>query len=178
MALKATIYKVQLNVSDIDSGHYDDYNLTIAQHPSENERRMMYRLTVFALNAKEGPSFTKGLCAQEEPELWTHNAMGEIEHWIDLGTPDLKRIKQACGKSKKVSIYTYQERASIERFESIKSSIERFKNLSVTHLKVLGEVPLENLVTRNMDLYATIQDQELWLSDDQQRAGLSLVKAY
>ena len=50
MALKATIYKAQLAIADMDRGVYADHNVTIARHPSEADERMMIRLLAFALN--------------------------------------------------------------------------------------------------------------------------------
>ena len=32
MALKATIYKAEIQVADMDRGHYADYALTLARH--------------------------------------------------------------------------------------------------------------------------------------------------
>ena len=174
MALKATIFKVNLSICDLNQHYYDDLALTVAQHPSENERRMMFRIVLFALHAKEKAIFTKGLCTQDEPELWTHNLIGEIEHWIELGTPDLKRIKQACGKARKVTIYTYQERASIEWFESLKTSLERFNNLTIIHLKQANGIEIEALASRSMDLSVTIQDQEICLANDAGQTCLML----
>ncbi|MGB2064694.1 MAG: YaeQ family protein, partial [Marinomonas gallaica] len=48
MAIKATIYKASVQVSDMDRNHYQGYELTLALHPSETEERMMARLAVFA----------------------------------------------------------------------------------------------------------------------------------
>ena len=50
MALKATIYKAQLALSDMDRSIYADHSVTIARHPSEADERMMIRLLAFALN--------------------------------------------------------------------------------------------------------------------------------
>lgn len=50
MALKATIFKATLNIADMDRHYYADHQLTVAQHPSENDERMMIRLLAFALN--------------------------------------------------------------------------------------------------------------------------------
>ena len=36
MALKSTIYKANLQLSDLDRHHYADYPLTLALHPSES----------------------------------------------------------------------------------------------------------------------------------------------
>ena len=51
MALKATIHKAKVQVSDLDQNAYSDHELTIAHHPSETDERMMIRVLAFALNA-------------------------------------------------------------------------------------------------------------------------------
>ena len=60
MALKATIFKAELQVSDLDRGHFETHALTIARHPSETDERMMVRLLAFALNADAALDFGKG----------------------------------------------------------------------------------------------------------------------
>lgn len=105
MALKATIFKAEISISDMDRHYYQEHPLTIAQHPSETNERMMVRLLAFALNADERLEFTKGLSADDEPELWNKNYSDEIELWIELGQPDEKRIRKACGRSRQVIIY-------------------------------------------------------------------------
>ena len=44
MALKATIYKADLQIADMDRHVYGDHALTIARHPSETDERMMARV--------------------------------------------------------------------------------------------------------------------------------------
>ena len=70
MALKATIYKVELQISDMDRHNYQTYSLTLARHPSETDERMMLRLVVFALNADDRLEFTKGISSEDEPDIW------------------------------------------------------------------------------------------------------------
>src|SRR5680860_958910 len=106
MALKATIFKATLNIADMDRHYYADHQLTLAQHPSENDERMMIRLLAFALNAREGLEFTKGLSTDDEPELWQKSLSDEIELWIELGLPDESRLRKACNRSKQVILYT------------------------------------------------------------------------
>ena len=57
MALKATIYKADLQVADLDRSHFAEYALTIARHPSETDERMMVRLLAFAMYAGQDLSF-------------------------------------------------------------------------------------------------------------------------
>ncbi len=53
MALKATIYKAAVNVADLDRNQFLDANLTLAQHPSETQERMMLRLLAWIKYADE-----------------------------------------------------------------------------------------------------------------------------
>ena len=93
MAIKATVYKADLQISDMDKHYYQNHTLTIAQNPSETPERMMIRLMVFALHAHEDLAFTRGLSSDEEPDIWLKLPTNEIDTWIDLGQPDEKRIR-------------------------------------------------------------------------------------
>ena len=168
MAVKSTIFKVELEVTDMDRNHYQDYQLTIARHPSENDERMMVRLLSFALNAHEFLQFTKGLSTDDEPDIWQKSLSDEIELWIDLGQPDEKRIRKACGRAKKVMIYTYQQGSSRVWWQQYQSKLERFENLSVVNFADDAVRELGLMVKRGMRLQCTIQDGSLWLSNGEQ----------
>ncbi len=166
MAAKATIYKASLNIADMDRHYYAEHDLTLAKHPSENDFRLMVRLAAFVLNADEELSFSKGISQDDEPDLWQKALDGEIKLWIDLGQPDEKRIRKACGRSEKVIIYTYQEGSALSWWKQAEKSLKRFKNLSVVNLKIEGRIEL--LARRSMRLQCNISDAELSLLDDEQ----------
>ncbi len=165
MALKATIYKASLNIANMDSHYYAEHNLTLAKHPSESDLRLMVRLAAFVLNADEALQFCKGISQDDEPDLWKKALDGEIKLWIDLGQPDEKRIRKACGRSEKVIIYTYQEGSALAWWRQIEKSLLRFKNLSVIYLSIEGEI--EQLLQRSMSLQCNISDGELTMIDDE-----------
>jgi len=165
MAAKATIYKAKLNIANMDSHYYAEHNLTMAKHPSETDLRLMIRLVAFILNADEELEFCKGISQEDEPDLWQKSLGGEIELWIDLGQPDEKRIKKACGRSEKVIIYTYQEGMATSWWKQIKTSLTRFSNLQVIHLDIDGDI--EQLTKRSMSLQANISDNELTLINEE-----------
>ena len=104
MALSATIYKVELTISDMDRHYYETHKLTVAKHPSETDRRLMVRLLAFALNAHENLEMTKGLSTDEEPDIWQKSLSDELELWITLGMPPEKTLRQSCGKAGQVAI--------------------------------------------------------------------------
>lgn len=166
MAAKATIYKASLNIADMDRHYYAEHNLTLAKHPSENDLRLMVRLAAFVLNADDDLLFSKGISQDDEPDLWRKALDGEIKLWIDLGQPDEKRIRKACGRAEKVIIYTYQEGSALAWWKQEEKSLKRFKNLSVIHLKIEGDI--EALAKRTMSLQCNISDAELSLLDDEQ----------
>ncbi|ASJ73781.1 YaeQ family protein [Granulosicoccus antarcticus] len=163
MAIGATINKVSLNIADMDRHYYQQHDLTLAVHPSENDFRFIVRIIAFALNAHERLVFTKGLGAEDEPELWLKSLSGGIELWVDFGQVDEKRIRRACGRSEQVIIYTYQDRKSTVWWEQYREKLARHKNLVVCHIQAEGA---EALVNRNMQLQCTIDDGALYLSDD------------
>lgn len=169
MALKSTIHKVRLNLSNLNIHHYQDYSLTIAKHPSENDLRMIIRLIAYAMSAQEELQFTKGLSSDSEPDIWKINHDGTIEHWIELGLLDEKRIRQACSKANKVSLYTYHGNQALQWFESIENKVQRFDHLTITHLIFSNPASLEVFADKGMDLSISIEDDEIWISNDVDR---------
>lgn len=159
MATKATVYKVNLNIANMDTHYYVEHSLTLAKHPSENDLRLMIRLLAFIFKANENLVFCKGIAQDDEPDLWQKNLSGDIELWIDLGQPDEKRIKKACGRSEKVIIYVYQEGMAISWFKQNKKLLNRFDNLSIIYVSIDGNI--EELCTRSMSIQANISDLEL-----------------
>jgi len=162
MAISATIHKISLNIADMDRHYYQSHDLTVAQHPSETDFRFIMRIIAFALNANEQLSFSKGLCVDDEPELWQKSLTDEIGLWIDFGQLDAKRIRKACGRADRVIIYTYNKGKAKIWWQQIETTLDRYNNLSVMHIDAEG---VDSLVKRNMQLQCNIQDGEVFLSD-------------
>ena len=165
MALKATVFKAELQVSDLDRQHYQGYELTLARHPSETDERMMLRLLAFALNADPQLSFTKGLCADDEPELWLKDLTGTIDLWIDLGQPDPKRLRRACGRARRVLLYNYGGRGADLWWRSHAETLRELANLEVLALSAEAGKALADLAARKMQLQCTVQEGQIWIGD-------------
>ena len=164
MALKSTVYKVDLQIADMDRQYYQQHSLTLARHPSETEERLMVRLLAFALYATERLEFGQGLSTDDEPDLWLKDLTGAIELWIDVGLPDERQIRKACGRAQQVVLLTYGGRSADLWWEQNRSKLERQQNLSVINLpntEALGE-----LATRGMQVSCNVQDGQLWLSSE------------
>ena len=171
MAISSIINKIFLNIADMDRHYYQDHQLTIAQHPSETNFRFMMRLIAFMANANERLCFTKGLSSNDEPDLWEKALTGDIELWIDLGQPDEKRVRKACGRAKQVIIYTYNERKAKVWWQQQQAKYQRFSNLSVFHINAQG---IESMVNRSMQLQCNIQDGEIYLNDNNSNCTIIL----
>jgi uncharacterized protein YaeQ len=164
MALKATIYKADLQIADMDRNYYGSEVLTLARHPSETDERMMVRLLAFAIHACEGLTFTKGLFDVEEPDLWQKDLTGAIQLWIEVGQPDEKKLLKACGRSEHVVVYSYSATSHIW-WKQLANKVERCKNLTVINLPADAASQLEQMAQRTMQLQCTIQDGQIWLTD-------------
>ncbi|ACY83609.1 YaeQ family protein [Edwardsiella piscicida] len=174
MALKATIYKANVNIADMDRHHYQDAALTLAQHPSETEQRMMLRLLAWCCHADERLTFTKGLCADDEPELWLRNDYNGVDLWIELGLPDEKRLKKACSLSRQVVLYAYSERAARVWWQQNQARLATLRPLSIYFIDDEALSQLAALATRTMDLQVTRQEGQLWVSDPAHSVEIAL----
>jgi uncharacterized protein YaeQ len=164
MALKSTIFKADVSISDMDRNYYHEHNLTIARHPSENDQRMMLRIIAFILNANEKLEFTKGLSEVEEPDLWQKSFSDEIEVWIELGLPSEQRVKKGCNQSQHMIILSYQDNSFEEWWKKEQHKLRQKSNLSLWTLPENLAEELAQATERNMQIQATVQDGQLWLT--------------
>ena len=174
MALRAIIYKAELQIADMDRHYYADHALTIARHPSETDERMMVRLLAYAIYARDGIAFTKGLFDVDEPEVWVKSLTGEITLWIDLGQPDEARIRRACGRAERVVLLCYSSSCDVW-WKQIASKLTRFTNLTVLQLPAETSQALASLAERNMRLQCMVQDGEIWINTDTQSVPVKLI---
>ncbi len=165
MALKSTVFKAELQVSDLDRHYYASHALTLARHPSETDERMMVRLLAFALFAHERLEFGRGLSAEDEPALWQKDLTGAIELWIEVGLPGERDLRKACGKAERVVVLSYGGRGADIWWEQSGGKLQRLGNLSVLSLPTEATQALAALADRGMHLQCTIQDGQAWLTD-------------
>jgi len=164
MALKATIYKADLSIADMDRNYYQEHALTIARHPSETDERVMIRVLAFALNADPALAYGKDLFDVEEPALWHKDLTGAIQTWIEVGHPEERRIMKASGRAEHVIVYSYSATSHLW-FKSVAKGIDRARNVSVVNISPETSAQLEKMAKRNMQLQCTIQDGQVWLTD-------------
>jgi uncharacterized protein YaeQ len=164
MALKSIIYKAELQVSDMDRNYFGQHTLTVARHPSETDERMMVRLLAFACNASEMLEFGRGLSTDDEPDVWQKDLTGTVELWIDVGLPDEKLLRKACGRARRVILYAYGGKSVDIWHEANRAQLSRLANLLIVVIPPESTQVLTRMVQRTMDLQCTIQEGQIWFS--------------
>ncbi len=171
MALKPTIYKASISVSDLNRDYYETLNLTIAQHPSETLERMMSRIVALSINAREHICFTKGLSSPDEPDIWMKTLDGQLDLWIDVGEPSPDRIKKATRLAKTVIVYSFNSKSEAwwnteqKHFNPLSAQVFRFDRD--------GIVALAKLVQRTMAFSITITGESAFIAAEQGQCEVS-----
>ncbi|MFT2093018.1 YaeQ family protein [Paraglaciecola sp. 2405UD69-4] len=166
MAIKPTIYKFNISVSDFNHDYYDSVNLTIALHPSEKIERMMARVSAYCLNLHQNANdlmvFTKGLSATEEPDIWIKELDDQITLWIDVGEPSFERVKKSCRLAKKSYVYSFNSKSTVWW----KQVQPQFQGLPVTVVSFDWESvqKLSQSISRTMEFSVSINDDSLFFS--------------
>ena len=164
MALKPTIYKLRISLSDLNRDYYDTLNLTIAQHPSENLERMMVRVLAFCINAQQHLVFTRGLSEVDDPDIWVRTLDDQIALWIEIGEPTVERIKKATHQAAGVKVYSFNSKSDIwwqqnySKFNCLKADVYQFPWEKIQSLAAL--------VQRTMDCSVTITGNSAYVATE------------
>lgn len=164
MALKPTIYKYRISLSDLNRDYYDTLNLTVALHPSETIERMMVRVLAYCINAQEHLTFTKGLSEVEEPDIWLRSLDDQILLWIDVGEPAPDRIKKSTRHANAVKIYCFNSKADVwweqsrGKISQLKASVYKFDWNEIQSLAAL--------VQRTMDISISITGDSAYVATE------------
>lgn len=174
MALKSTIFKAKLGVADMDRHYFGEHLLTLARHPSETDQRLMVRLLAFALFADEQLEFGRGISVDDEPALWRKDYNGDVRLWIEVGLPDERLLRKACGRADSVVVIAYGARQVDVWWAKEGAALSRLDKLRVLALDAEQLAGLGALAERNMELHCTIEDGQIWLTDGPSTVAIEL----
>ena len=162
MAIKPTIYKLRIALSDLERNYYDSLSLTVALHPSETVQRMMARVLAFCINAQDGLVFCKGLSDVEEPDMWIRTMDDKTSLWIEMGEPAVDRVKKATRLASKVKVYSFNTKSDVwwaqneSKFSQLDASVCRF---DATQIDAFSQ-----LLSRTMDISVTITGESAYIA--------------
>jgi uncharacterized protein YaeQ len=115
VALTATVYNFDVNLSDVDRGVYETLAIRAARQPSETEEYLATRVLAYCLEYTEGIAFTKGLAEPDVPAIEVRDLTGALRAWIEVGSPDAERLHKASKASPRVAVYTYKDPSALVR---------------------------------------------------------------
>jgi len=144
VALTATVYNFDIQLSDVDRGVYETLALRVARHPSETEEYLVTRVLAYCLEYVEGITFGKGLSEPNEPAVVVRDLTGALRVWIEVGAPDADRVHKASKASDRVVIYTYRDPALLLR----QLSGERIHRAEHIELRAFDRALVDGLVQR------------------------------
>jgi uncharacterized protein YaeQ len=114
MALTATIYNIEIDLSDHDRGVFESLAVRAARHPSESEEYFVTRVLAYALEYAEGIEFSRGgVSDPDDPPIAVRDLTGAMKTWIEIGTPDAARLHKASKASPRVVVYTHKDPAQL-----------------------------------------------------------------
>ncbi len=177
MALRSTVYKVDLHIADNDRPYYATHSVTAAKHPSETEERLMVRILAYALHSDDTDSltFALGLSDTTEPDLWRRDLTGAIQQWIEVGLPDDRRLIKAAGRANDVIVYAYGKNVDVW-WKGVQNKVARLKNLAVFAISEEASTALTTLAQRTMSINLNVQDSAIWVSSADQEATVEMRK--
>ncbi len=106
MALGSTIYRFDIELSDVDRGVYESIALRVPMHPSESPSYLMTRILAFLLNYEERLVFSKGICDAAESAIFHDSFDGVRQLAIEIGLPSAERLHKTAKGARAVKVYT------------------------------------------------------------------------
>lgn len=164
MALSATVYHVEVELSDVDRGTYATLDLRLARHPSESPRYLATRTLAYCLSYEEGIAFSKGgLSASEEPPIAIWDATGAMTAWIDVGAPSAKRLHKATKSAPRVALYSHVSLPLLVA-EATSAPVFRLQDIEVFRLEPALLEGVASGLERKCALGVTRSDGALYVS--------------
>ena len=163
MALTATIFNFDIDLSDTDRNVYETLSIHMAQHPSESDEYLVARLLAYLLEYQEGIAFSRGVSEPEEPTISVRDLTGAIRTWIEIGTPDATRLHKASKTGARVAVYCHKEGAQWLKGLAA-AGIHRADALQLFALDRSLIAQLVARLDRRMSFSVSITDRELYVS--------------
>ena len=173
MARGSKIYKVSLYITDLDRHCYEQQDLTVAQHPSESPQRLLARLIAFGLEYEPGLAFGGGISTRDEAPIWLRNVHDEVQHWIEIGQPDLERLGKLHKRHPRLTLYSYGANAG-RWWQQHRDALEGLPRLKLVQLDSAAIEPLADALKGGFELQLNQQEGGLMLSLDDLQTQMQL----
>ena len=163
MALSATVYTVDVQLSDVERGVYETFSTRVAQQPSETDEFMVARVLAYCLEYHEGIAFSKGLAEPDEPAIAVRDLTGTMLTWVDVGMPAAERLHKASKRARRVVVYTHKDAARLA--EQLRGErIHRAEDIEIVALDRSLIASLVERLDRRMKLGVSLTDGHLYVT--------------
>lgn len=159
------MHRFSIDLSDVDRGVYQEFDLRVAQHPSESARRMAARVLAYCLCYDEGIAFGRGVSSADEPALWVKDLRGDVTLWVDVGLPTAERLHRAMKAVGRVAVYAHKDPTPWLR-ELTRATIYKKESVEIWSFPTELLEAFEERLARNMTLRLTVTDGLLYLDID------------
>ncbi|MBL8997391.1 MAG: YaeQ family protein [Gemmatimonadales bacterium] len=163
MALTATLSTLEIGLSDVDRGVYEELTLKVARHPSESAEYLWTRVLAYCLEYTEGIAFSRGgLSDPDDPAITVRDLTGALRAWIEVGAPDAARLHKASKASPRVALYTHKEpRLLLRGYDGAR--IHRADAIDIVAIPRPLLAELEERLDRRVAFTLLVNDGELHL---------------
>jgi uncharacterized protein YaeQ len=176
MALAATVYRLQIELSDVDRGVYEALDLRLARHPSESMPYLLTRVIAYCLCHDEGIAFSKGgLSDPDEPPVAIRDLQGVLHTWIDVGTPSPDRLHKASKACRRVVVFTQHDPGQLQQ-QARDRTIHRAEAIEVYAVDPAFLEALATFTDRNARWSLTHTEGILYISVGDQNLSTSVVR--
>lgn len=176
MALNATVYSFEINLSDLDRNVCQALAFRVAQHPSETDAYLMTRVLAYCLEYREGLSFSKGgLSDPDAPALAVHDLTGALRRWIEVGLPEPARLHRASKASPEVAVYSHKDVDTLLA-RLVTEKVHRANDIQIITFDRDMIASLTARLTRRMIFDLVITERQIYLSLGAETISGSLVR--
>ena len=163
LALTATLYNFEVNLSDVDRNVYETISFKAAQQPSETDEYLIARILAYILEYAEGIGFSGGIAEADQPAIFVRDLTGALKVWIDIGSPEAARLHKASKAAPRVAVYTHKDPAQILR-QLAGERIHRSEALELYAIDRELVAGLVRILERRMKIDLSVTDRHLFLS--------------
>lgn len=175
MALPSTVYRATVELSDLDRSRYESLQTTLARHPSETAERLVTRLLAYALFYEPELSFTKGISAGDEPDLWAKGPDGRVTVWLEVGLPEPERLVKASRHAEKAILLACGAGIAAWKAQHL-PKLNTVGNLTVTCVDYGFVQQVASRLQRSIDWSLTVTEGTLYLTVNGETLETGLVR--
>ena len=162
MSDKTSIFKVQIDMSNIDQHRYEQLSFTVALSKHESMSHLVLRLLAYAMVPEQNVLFGHGGSSGTEPDVMVKDYDDHYIYWIDAGFPSLMRVKKANRKADQVLLF------SLSHSQWLSESYNDLMNMGNTQLVLFNPSVINHVaqgVSRNINWSLVIDGNKMGLSD-------------